>query len=109
MAIGREVERDVLILTLEADFDYTLKLPPDRTFPPGTAVRLKLYPPGEKNTKSTIAVWDAQVAPTHARWVVESEQADLIPDRAHFRIYVSYPESPTREHPWFVGDVRRDQ
>nr|WP_280404972.1 hypothetical protein [Nocardia brasiliensis] len=109
MAIGRAPIREKLILTLEADFVHTIRLPTNRTFPTGTTIVLRFYPPGKTNTTQSIGRFSATVYPDRAEWKVESTQIDAIPDRAHYRIYVAYPEVPPLDHCWFVGDVSRQQ
>jgi hypothetical protein len=57
-----------------------------------------------------LATWPATaVTGGYAEWTIQSEQADLIPDRSFYRMYVSYPETPTLEHCWFRGSVTRKQ
>lgn len=109
MSLNGEPLHEDITLTLGADFVLTLKVPPSEPIPAGSTVRMALYPKGQKNTLVSIAEWPATVEPTKASWRIESAEADLIPDRAHFRIYISYPEDPTLDLPWYVGDVYRDQ
>ncbi|MEV0759508.1 hypothetical protein [Nocardia sp. NPDC050435] len=109
MPIGRQPLRDKLILTLGADLVHTIKLPNGRTFPSGTTAVIRFYPPGKTNTLVSIAEFPAIVFPDRAEWRVESELADPVPDRAHYRIYVSYPETPRLDHCWVIGDVSRQQ
>ncbi|MBF6085236.1 hypothetical protein IU485_28100 [Nocardia cyriacigeorgica] len=109
MTIGREPKRDTLILTLGADFVHTIKLTAHRSFPAGTTIGLHFYPPGDPNAIVPMYSFSALVYPERAEWWIESSVVDAIPDRAHFRIYVSYPETPTLEHAWFIGEVTRLQ
>jgi len=109
MSLNGEPEHEDITLTLGADFVLDLKVPASDPIPLGSEVRLAIYPKGKKNTLISIADWPAVVEPTKASWRVQSEQADLIPDRAHYRIYISYPETPTLDLVWYVGDVFRDQ
>lgn len=108
--LGNEPLTDKLTLTLGADFVHIFKTSADDEIPPGTTAVIKLYPPGEKDTLTSIDSWSAtDVTANQITFRAESEAADLIPDRAHFRVYVTYPDTPTLEHCWVVGDVKRKQ
>ncbi|WP_280350364.1 DUF7264 domain-containing protein [Nocardia abscessus] len=109
MGFGREPEPETITLTLGADYTQKINIPPETPLPDGTVVTIKFYPPRAKNTPTSIAEWAATVTPELVQWRVESALADAIPDKAHFRIYVSYPDTPTLEHCWYVGDVIRKQ
>lgn len=108
--LGHEPLTDKMTLTLGADFVHEFETSPGDEIPPGTTAVIKLYPPGQRNTLVSIAEWTAtEVTESKVTFRAESEEADLIPDRAHFRVYVTYPDTPTLQHCWVLGDVKRKQ
>jgi|SRR5690606_4831252 len=106
---GHEPSKEPLVLTLGADFVHRYqKAATDPDIPAGTTARIELY--SSKDTTETIAVWNASLVDTDViAFRIESEQTDLIPNRAHYRLYVVYPETPTLDMCWFYGDVSRKQ
>ncbi len=75
--------------------------------PIGTTAEIVLY---TKGTETVLATWTAiSVTEDYAEFRVESEQTDLIPAGATFRLYIHYPETPTLDLLWVYGDVQRKQ
>lgn len=108
--LGHEPLVDKMTLTLGADFVHEFETRPGDEIPSGTTAEIHIYPPGEKDTLVTIAEWAAtDVTANKVIFRTESENVDLIPDRAHFRVYVTYPDTPTLQHCWVLGDVKRKQ
>lgn len=65
---------------------------------------------GPEGHADSIAEWlRATITDEFVYWRVESEVSDLMHARVHFRNYVNYPDSPTLDHCWYVGDVIRKQ
>ncbi|MGW1740021.1 LtfC-like domain-containing protein [Nocardia sp. NPDC001965] len=107
---GDEPIRESLTLTLGADFVHRYRPAVGETIPDGTTAYIALYPKGQKNTLTSIAEWSAVLVDSDAiEFRVESEDADEIPDKAHYRLYVVYPDTPTLDQCWYVGEVRRIQ
>ena len=105
---GHEPESEPIYLTLGSDFVNNYRPAVGETIPAGTTARIDLYPPGQKNTLTTIASWPAVVVDSDVvKFRVESELADEVPHRAHYRLYVNYPDDPTLDQCWVYGDVSR--
>ncbi|MEV6063857.1 LtfC-like domain-containing protein [Nocardia asteroides] len=94
-----------LVLSKGADFAHTVALESGAVFPAETKVRIVLVNASE----TVLDTWQAVVSSTEAAFVVGSELADVIPAGAKYRMYVSYPTTPTTEYLWFYGAVRRKQ
>lgn len=108
--LGRQPIPETIPLTLGTDYTLGLNAPAGTTFPASTAVRIDIYAKGKTNTLTTIASWAATVTTNRAGWRVESALADLIPSGAHFRIYITYPDTPSSlDHCWYKGEIVRDQ
>lgn len=108
--IGHEPLTEKITLTLGADFTHRINADPGDVIPPGSTARICFYPPGRTDTLVPLAEWaHTTITDRYVYWRVESELADLIPKRAHFRVYINYPDNPTLNHCWYVGDVTRKQ
>lgn len=110
MPIGNDpISTEKLILTAGADFTYRANAAAGETIPTGTTASIKIYPDNKTATAPT-ATWAASaVTGGYIEWLIQSTQADLIPDRSFYRLYVVYPETPTLEHCWYRGTVSRKQ
>ncbi|MFC4126449.1 LtfC-like domain-containing protein [Nocardia rhizosphaerae] len=103
--LGHDPTNLTLVLSKGADFVHTLALPAGSVFPSGSAVRIVVLDNGDNE----IANWQAVLTETEARFVVQAELADIVPAGAKYRLYVSYPTTPSTEYLWFFGAVRRKQ
>lgn len=106
---GHVPVKEALVLTLGADFVHKYqRQATDPVIPVGTTARIELYTSAD--TTDTIAVWNAVLVDdpvVHFR--IESDLADLIPNRAHYRLYIKFPDTPTLDMCWMYGDVSRKQ
>lgn len=107
-ALGYTPTKKALILSAGADFVHVINAPAGSTIPTGTTARIAFYASSD-TTAPEIASWTGVVATDRIEWRIESAQADLIENRSKFRLYVTYPETPTWEVLWFIGDVKRIQ
>ncbi|MCM6774666.1 hypothetical protein NDR87_12965 [Nocardia sp. CDC159] len=103
--LGYDPTSRTLVLSKGADFVHTLALADGAFFPSGTTVRIVLFDAAER----TLDTWNAVLTNTEAKFVVQSDFADAIPSGAKYRLYVSYPTTPSTEYLWFYGAVRRKQ
>lgn len=90
-----------LALTTGADFFLNLVLQGTAEWPEGTQLTIEVAD----------QVWNATIADNVARWRIESDHCDLIPDKAPYVMKVSYPntsQAPERDDlVWFYGKVKR--
>jgi len=107
--LGREPIPETIILTLGADYTLKINAPDGELIKPGSTVDIKIYPPKQRNTLTALQTWSGTVTPEYVTFRVESEQVDLVPDNAHFRIYIYYSDTPTLGHCWYRGEVARRQ
>ncbi|MFI6168860.1 hypothetical protein ACIBCN_18915 [Nocardia sp. NPDC051052] len=103
--LGFEPTTRALVLSRGADFIQPVVPDDGAVFPTGTAVRIVVV----TSSETVLATWEAVVTVREAMFTVASEFADLIPAGAKYRMYVSYPTTPTTEYLWFYGQVRRKQ
>ncbi|GAB4582316.1 LtfC-like domain-containing protein [Nocardia sp. IFM 10818] len=103
--LGYDPTNLTLVLSKGADFMHTFALAPGSEFPTGTQVRIQML----NATDAVLATWNAKVTATEAAFAIQSDLADAIPTGAKYRLYVSYPTTPTTEYLWFFGVVRRKQ
>ncbi|MFI9506967.1 hypothetical protein [Nocardia sp. NPDC052566] len=103
--LGYDPSNRTLVLSKGADFVHTVALADGGVFPTGSVVRIVLL----DATETVLDTWNAAIAQGEARFVIQAELADLIPAGAKYRLYVSYPTTPTTEYLWFYGVVRRKQ
>ncbi|WP_064075925.1 LtfC-like domain-containing protein [Prescottella equi] len=94
-----------MILSAGADFAQALRQKNSAgVFPEGTTARIDFVVDDE-----VIATWPATVEETEVSWLVQSTEADEIPDRAGYRLYISFPFDPPLDMLWFHGAVQRKQ
>ncbi|MDH6279329.1 DUF7264 domain-containing protein [Prescottella agglutinans] len=104
--LGHVPEKRPLILSKGADFIQQIEpKEADSTFPEGSTARIVIVDSDEVQ----LASWPAEVQPSQLFWRVESEQADTIPDRSAYRLYLSFPTVPFIDVLWFYGTVQRKQ
>lgn len=102
--------KEDLTLTRGADFLALFKkLPTDPDIPSGTSARIEIT-----QTNLTSAdieeLWEAKAVHTDSiEFRIESEEADLVPSGWRYRLIVSFPDSPTLEHCWYYGSIKRVQ
>ena len=106
--LGHIPIKSKLTLSRGADFAQIVRRQSsDPQIPIGTTAEIVLY---TKGTETVFATWTAiLVTEDYAEFRVESEQIDLIPAGATFRLYIHYPETPTLDLLWVYGDVQRKQ
>lgn len=109
MPLGNEPIIDTVVLTAGADWAHRINVASGETLPTGTTAVIRFY--ADKETASTpIAQFNANnVNEVYAEWRVESTSLDAIENNSFFRIYVTYPETPTFENCWYRGKVQRQQ
>lgn len=106
--LGHIPIKSKLTLSRGADFAQIVRRQSsDPQIPIDTTAEIVLY---TKGTETVLATWTAiSVTEDYAEFRVESEQTDLIPAGATFRLYIHYPETPTLDLLWIYGDVQRKQ
>lgn len=104
--IGRKPTAQELSLTPGQDFTHRVEPPAPYQFQPETALKIVLFDSDQWDAE-TVATFSAAVDLLGASWLVQSEVTDLLgPDEVRwFRLYISYPDSPTTDHCWFSGPV----
>ncbi|MFI7001348.1 hypothetical protein [Nocardia sp. NPDC050175] len=103
--LGYDPTNLTLVLSKGADFVHTVSLAAPSAFPTGTKVRIVLSNAAE----TVLDTWQAVLSDAEAKFVIQSDLADAIPAGTKYRLYVSYPTTPTTEYLWFFGAVRRKQ
>lgn len=103
--LGYDPTNLTLVLSKGADFTHTIALEAGSQFPIGTKVRIDLL----TSADAVLDTWNAVVGLGEAVFTVQSDRADAIAAGAKYRLYVSYPTTPTTEYLWFFGAVRRKQ
>lgn len=96
-----------LLLTRGQDFQQIIKPPGSKKFPAGTTARIDFFT--DPASGAVAASWPATVTLTEATWRIESEAADLIPDRTAYYLYFSFPDTPRVDYCRFYGNVQRKQ
>lgn len=101
--------KEPLVLTLGEDFARNYNVAAGETLPVGTTARIDFF--ADKDSSVVLDSWAAsEVATSVVRFRVEKEEADLIADRTHYRMYVVFPETPNDfDRCWTFGDVKRIQ
>lgn len=107
--LGNEPIPEKIVLSLGADFVQKFRADPGEVIPTGSTVHIRFYPPGQTDTLVFTHEAACNVYDTYAEARIESTIADTIPRKAHWRVYISYPDTPSLEHCWYVGDVVRKQ
>lgn len=109
MPLGNSPISEKLILTAGADFVHRINAPAGEEIPIGTAAFIAIYPSQDTDAVAD-TLWPATtVTGGYIAWRVEAEDADEIADGAYFRLYVTYDDTPTLEHCWYRGTVKRMQ
>ncbi|MFR9750502.1 hypothetical protein ACL02S_05650 [Nocardia sp. 004] len=103
--LGYDPSNLTLVLSKGADFVHTIALEPGSVFPDGTQVRIEVLNAAD----AVLDTWPAVIDGQDAVFTVQSERADAIPTGAKYRLYVSYPTTPTTDYLWFFGAIRRKQ
>lgn len=102
--------KDTVILTRGADYVADFKKHPDD--PPihsATSARIE-FTDGNDTDAPIHTTWNAsEVTTDMIRFRTESEDADLIENGTNYRLIVSFPDTPTLEHCWYYGTVKRTQ
>lgn len=103
MELGYKPERTKLILSTGADF--ILDLLPEDAWPDGTVSRIDFL----GTTGDVVASWSpAQVTYEAITYIVDSDDADEIPAKTRFRLYISYSdEDPQLDYLRYYGTVTR--
>lgn len=103
-ALGYQPERRPLILTKGADFVQRLT-PEGSPFPDGTTAKIVVT----SDAGTVLATWDAVFTPTLLSWQVEAENADAIPNRSTYRLYLSFPGAPRLDYCRYYGTINRKE
>lgn len=104
--IGRQPIKEKLTITPGQDFSHEVQPPSPYQFQAGTTLKIVLFE-GKERGANEVTAWPANVTPESAAWIIQSDVTDLLPteERLWFRLYISYPDSPTTDHCWFSGPV----
>lgn len=94
-------------MTFGADLLVTLESAPGDSIPFGSTIRLDVYPPQRRDTLVTIASVVGVITGNKIEFRMESEDSDELPDLAHYRIYITYPDTPDLDTCWFEGSLVR--
>ncbi|MGB3602701.1 MAG: hypothetical protein WBA38_04010 [Gordonia sp. (in: high G+C Gram-positive bacteria)] len=107
---GNQPIKDTLILTRGADYIADFKKhASDPPINSATTARIE-FTDGNDTDATILETWDAaEVLPDMIRFRTESETADLIDDRTNYRLIISFPDTPSLEHCWYFGTVKRIQ
>lgn len=109
---GYEPIREKLELTRWSDWVHIYrKDPSDPAFPAGTTAEVKITK-DDKISSPIIASWPAEnVSEDEISFWVQSDAADLIPDRSVYQLMVYYPPvvegAEVQDFCWHKGSVRR--
>src|SRR5690349_9112673 len=103
MELGYKPERTKLILSTGADF--ILDLLPEDSWVDGTVSRIDFL----NQAGTVLASWSpAQVTYEAITYIVDSDDADEIPAKTRFRLYISYSdEDPQLDYLRYYGTVTR--
>lgn len=86
-----------------ADFIVRTRVP-SGTIPVGTTASMKLYNPDD----SVLVTITGVLSSDYFEFRKESAVSDLWPDRVHYRIYTTFPDSPNAiDLLWYFGDIQR--
>jgi hypothetical protein len=99
------IERNIT-LTKGADFAQILRPEGGSVFPVGTTARIEIL---NRATGAIITTWTASVTPDDIKWIIQSDVVDPIPDRSKYRLYVTFPTTPTLDMCWYKGQIQRKQ
>lgn len=103
--LGFKPERSTLILSTGADFILDLVPENDSWWPEGTVSHINLL----SSAGSVIDTWTpAAVSEGVITYIVDADDADLIPDKSKFRLYIAYSEEePQLDYLRYYGQVAR--
>ena len=105
--IGHEPQKETVVLTADADLYQVIRIG-GIELPTGTTARLAFYATSDTEAPELLNL-PGVVTVDSITFRSESTVVDAVPNRTRFRVYVSYPETPTLEDCWFVGAVKRIQ
>ena len=102
--------KDDLILTRGADYVADFKKhPDDPPIPSATTARIEITETADTDAP-IITTWTAaSIASDTIGFRTESENADLIEAGTRYRLLVSFPDTPTLDHCWYYGSIKRKQ
>lgn len=101
--LGYEPIVEKMIVVSGQDFTHFFGVEDNDPFPGGTGLTLKIY---ARDDGDQLGAWPAvTVTGAGARVQIDSEDLDVIPDGAVFRVYVEYPDG--QEACWYRGRVWR--
>lgn len=101
--------KDDITLTRGADFVASYdKAASDPDIPLAATARIEITA-GTDTTEPILTTWTGSVAANSVSFRTESEDCDDIEAGTHYRLILSYPGTPTLEHCWYYGRVKRVQ
>lgn len=101
--------KDDLILTRGADFVARYDVhPDDPDIGGGATARIEITETSDTDS-AIVDTWDGVVSARYIEFRTESEDCDEIPAQFKYRLLVSLPDSPTLEHCWYFGSIKRKQ
>lgn len=112
MAIGFAPTREILYLSLHADFIHILSAPAGDPFPSAFTAKIEIL----KKDGTVLATWaPVGITTTALTWNIQYSTATTGVDAviaagaARFRLYGVFPSAPTDEYLWYVGSIRVNQ
>jgi hypothetical protein len=102
--LGYQPEKRPLVLTKGADFIQELT-PEAGEFPAGTTAKIVV----SSDTGTVLATWNATVTVNKISWQIEAEEADVIPVRSPYRLYLSFPGAPRLDYCRYYGAINRKE
>jgi len=104
---GHEPQEKRLVLSKGADYTQKVYAGGGSLFPEGTTSRIDIVNPG---TRAVTATWTGTVTPEYVQFAVAPAQADTIPARYRYRLYVTLPGVPNpRSVLWYYGSIERKE
>jgi hypothetical protein len=103
---GNQPIYNPLTLSKEADFDQDITPDGNVQIPEGTTARLAIVNP---STNATVTSWPGTVSAASIRFTAQSAETDVVPHGYKYRIYVTFPTTPTREVLWYYGPIQRKE
>ncbi|WP_411815562.1 hypothetical protein [Gordonia sp. SND2] len=102
--------KDDLVLTRGADFVARYDIATsDPDIPTGTTATIEITETSDTDAV-VVATWTADlVASRYVAFRVESDLIDSIESGWRYRLLVSIPDTPTLEHCWYYGAIKRQQ
>lgn len=102
MTLGQDPAIEELVLVRGTDWTWGWDTTEGTEFEAGTELHVTIREPDD-----TVVTYHAAMTSTSARFKIEAEVADLIPDKSKFTLTFQLPTTPTTEIPYFVGKVKR--